>query len=98
VDDRLTAAERSALWDHAAKAVGEATAQIRGLGGADPADAVWAVGDTLHAAAAVLGSRVLRGAGFPESLDLGSAEGTAAPVPPLGPASSAGPGHRSRQH
>jgi hypothetical protein len=208
VEDRFTAAERSAVWDHAAGAVGEASAQVRGFGGADPADAVWAVGDTLHAAAAALGSRVLReaaeaydraarapfgripvstsagsslrraarllaaygsvtsdpsfrpvvlitrlavlveavavfrqtqeratqaasalnaaerlhtagrsyvapatggrlavqrvatlaGSGFPESSHLVSDEGTAAPVPLSGPASSAGPGRRSRHH
>jgi hypothetical protein len=59
-DDRFTAAERSAVWDHAARAVSDATAQVRGLGAADPADAAWATGDTLRAAAAALGSRVLR--------------------------------------
>jgi hypothetical protein len=59
-DDRFTAAERSAIWDAAAKAVSEAAARVRGVDGADSADAVWAAGDTLHAAAAALSSRILR--------------------------------------
>ena len=63
-DDRFTAAERSAAWDHVAQAVDHASAHIRGLlAGDDPgaaADAAWATSDTLHAAAAALGSRILR--------------------------------------
>ena len=63
-DDRFTAAERSAAWDHVAQVVDHASAHIRGLlAGDDPAaaaDAAWATSDTLHAAAAALGSRILR--------------------------------------
>jgi len=61
--DRLTPAERDAIWEHAARAADDATARIRLLAGNDPAaaaDAAWAAGDTLHVAAAALGSRVLR--------------------------------------
>ena len=61
--DPFTAAERNAIWEHAARAADEAAAQIRALAGTDPAaaaDAAWAASDTLHAAAAALGSRVLR--------------------------------------
>ena len=61
--DPFTAAERNALWDHAARSASQAAAQIRALAGTDPAaaaDAAWAASDTLHAAAAALGSRVLR--------------------------------------
>jgi hypothetical protein len=64
-DDPFTAAERSAVWEHAAQAADRAAAQIRMLAGTDPAsaaDAAWATADTLHAAAAALGSRVLRDA------------------------------------
>jgi len=64
-DDPFTAAERSAVWEHAARAADRAAAQIRMLTGTDPAsaaDAAWATADTLHAAAAALGSRVLRDA------------------------------------
>ena len=63
-DDPFTAIERSAAWDHVAQAVDHASAHIRGLlAGDDPgaaADAAWATSDTLHAAAAALGSRILR--------------------------------------
>jgi len=63
-DDRFTAAERSAAWDHVAQVVDHASAHIRSLlAGDDPgaaADAAWATSDTLHAAAAALGSRILR--------------------------------------
>jgi hypothetical protein len=61
--DRFTQAERNAIWEHAARAAADATAQIRLLAGSDPAaaaDAAWAAGDTLHAAAAALGSHILR--------------------------------------
>jgi hypothetical protein len=57
--DLLTAAERNAWWEHAARVAAEAAAQIR----ADPAaaaDAAWAASDTLHVAAAALGSSNLR--------------------------------------
>ena len=59
----LTAEERNAVWDHATRAAADATAQIRNLAWTDPAaaaDAAWATSDTLHVAAAVLGSRILR--------------------------------------
>jgi MobA/VirD2-like, nuclease domain len=58
--DQFTAAERNAIWEHAAQAASRATAEIRHLTGTDPgatADAAWATADTLHAAAAALGSR-----------------------------------------
>jgi hypothetical protein len=63
-EDRFTPAERSATWDHVAQVVDRASAHIRDLlAGDDPgagADAAWATSDTLHAAAAALGSRILR--------------------------------------
>jgi hypothetical protein len=60
--DRFTPAERNAIWEHAARAADDAAAQVRLLAGSDPAadDAAWAAGDTLHVAAAALGSRILR--------------------------------------
>ena len=60
---RVTAAERDAIWDHAGCVAADAAARIRALAGTDPAgavDAAWAASDTLHAAAAALGSRTLR--------------------------------------
>ena len=52
------------MWDHAARTAGEAAEQIRDLTSAgDPAaaaDAAWAAADTLHVAASVLRSRVVR--------------------------------------
>ena len=59
----LTAGERTAVWDHATRAAADAAAQIRAMAWTDPAaagDAAWATSDTLHAAAATLGSRILR--------------------------------------
>ena len=59
----LTAGERNALWEHATRVAADATAQIRNLAWTDPAaaaDAAWATSDTLHVAAATLGSRILR--------------------------------------
>jgi hypothetical protein len=61
--ERLTSGERDAIWEHAAKALSNATTQIRSLTATNPAaaaDAAWAAADTLHVAAAALGSRVLR--------------------------------------
>jgi hypothetical protein len=59
--DQFTAAERNAIWEHAAQAAGRATAEIRHLVGTDPgAAAAWAAADILHAAASVLGSREVR--------------------------------------
>jgi hypothetical protein len=52
-----------AIWEHAARAAEDAAARIRLLAGTDPAaaaDAAWAASDTLHVAAAALGSRILR--------------------------------------
>ena len=59
----LTAEERNAAWDHVTRAAADAAAQIRAMAWTDPeaaADAAWATSDTLHVAAAVLGSRILR--------------------------------------
>ena len=59
----LTAEERNAVWEHATRVAADATVQIRNLARTDPAaaaDAAWATSDTLHVAAAVLGSRILR--------------------------------------
>ena len=62
--DLFTAAERNAVWEHAARAARDASEQIRACAAAgDPdavTDAAWAASDTLHAAAAALGSRVVR--------------------------------------
>ena len=60
---RFTSGERDAIWQQAAKAASGAAAQIRSLAASNPAavaDAAWAAADTLHVAAAALGSRVLR--------------------------------------
>jgi hypothetical protein len=62
-DDRFTATERNAIWEHAARTAAGSAEQIRNLAATDPAaaaDAAWAAADTLHAAAGSLGSRVLR--------------------------------------
>jgi hypothetical protein len=62
VDHGLTPAERNAWWEHTVCAAEQAAAHIRALAGTDPAaaaDAAWAASDTLHVAAAVLGSRIL---------------------------------------
>ena len=59
----LTAGERNAVWEHATRAAADATAQIQALAWTDAAaaaDAAWATSDTLHVAAALLGSRILR--------------------------------------
>ncbi len=59
----LTAEERNAVWEHATRVAADAAAQIRYLAWTNPAaaaDAAWATSDTLHVAAAMLGSRVLR--------------------------------------
>jgi len=58
----LTPEERNAIWEHAARTARDARDQIRAAAG-DPgavSDAVWAASDTLHVAAAALGSRVVR--------------------------------------
>src|SRR5579859_3346622 len=62
-DDPFTAAERGAVWEHTARVADGASGQIRMLAETDPAlaaDAAWAAADTLHMAAAALGSRILR--------------------------------------
>ena len=60
----VTAPDRDALFEHAARVAGQAAAQIRGLARAKPssllAHAAWAASDLLHATAAALGSDVLR--------------------------------------
>jgi hypothetical protein len=59
----LTAGEQKAIWEHAAQVAADATARIRALAGTNPAaaaDAAWAASDTLHMAAAALGSPALR--------------------------------------
>jgi hypothetical protein len=59
----LTAAERNAIWEHAAQTAQNARDQIRAAAAVGDlgsvADAAWAASDTLHSAAA-LGSRVIR--------------------------------------
>jgi hypothetical protein len=61
---QLTPEERAAIWEHASRAAADATGQVLSLAAAgDPAaaaDAAWAAGDTMHAAAAALGSRMVR--------------------------------------
>lgn len=62
-DAPFTAAERNAIWEHAARTARNARRQIRHLAATDPAaasDAAYAASDTLHAAASALGSRVVR--------------------------------------
>ena len=62
LDDRLTAEERNAIWEHAARTARDARDQIRAAA-SDPgavSDAAWAASDTLNVAAAALGSRVVR--------------------------------------
>jgi hypothetical protein len=62
-DIRLTHAERAALFEHAARAAENATANIRAFGATSPgaaADAAQAAADMLHVAAAMLRSRPLR--------------------------------------
>jgi hypothetical protein len=59
----LTANDQQAVWEYAAGVAADAAARIRVLAGTDPAaaaDAAWAASDTLHVAAATLGSPGLR--------------------------------------
>jgi HPt (histidine-containing phosphotransfer) domain-containing protein len=60
----LTAAEADALWDYAARTTADATDRIRYCSATGnpvaAADAAYAASDTLHVAAAALGSRALR--------------------------------------
>jgi len=63
-DGRFSPGERAAIWEHAARATADAAEQIRHLTAtgqpAAAADAAWAAGDVLHAAASALRSRVVR--------------------------------------
>jgi hypothetical protein len=62
---RFTAAERNAIFEHAARQAGAAAQHIRCAARGDPgaaADAAWAAADTLHVAARALGSPALRAA------------------------------------
>ena len=82
----LTAAERNAAWDHATRAAADAAAHIRAMARTHPAaaaDAAWATSDTLHVAAAMLGSRVLRQAA--DAYDR-AARAPYAHIPPTSPA------------
>ena len=60
----LTAAEQNAIWQHAARTAQNARDQIRSAAAVGDlgsvTDAAWAASDTLHSAAAALGSRVIR--------------------------------------
>jgi hypothetical protein len=60
----LTADERNAIWQHAARTAQNARDQIRAAAAVGDlgsvTDAAWAASDTLHSAAAVLGNRVVR--------------------------------------
>jgi hypothetical protein len=59
----LTAAERAAAWDRALGAVDAAATHVREMAAGSPdgaADAAWAASATMHAAASMLKSRVLR--------------------------------------
>jgi hypothetical protein len=59
----FTPAERSAVYEHAARTAHDAAQQIRHHAATDPgaaADAAWAAADTLHAAASALGNPELR--------------------------------------
>jgi hypothetical protein len=63
-DSPLTPGEADALWEYAARTVADATARIRFFTATGnptaAADAAYAASDTLHTAAAALGSRTLR--------------------------------------
>ena len=83
----LTAEERSAVWEHVTRIAADATAQIRNLARMDPAaaaDAAWATSDTLHVAAAMLGSRVLRQAADAYDRAARSPYGRIPPPSPVG--------------
>jgi MobA/VirD2-like, nuclease domain len=83
----LTAQERNALWEHATWIAADATAQIRRLAWTDPVaatDAAWATSDTLHVAAAMLGSRILRQAADAYDRAARSPYGRIPPPSPVG--------------
>ena len=92
---RLTAEERNTIWDHATRVAADAAAQIRTLAWTDPAaaaDAAWATSDTLHVAAAVLGSRILRQAADAYDRAARAPYGRIPPPPRLGTGSARPPG------
>jgi hypothetical protein len=83
----LTAEERNAIWEHATQIAADAAAQIRALAWIDPAaaaDAAWATSDTLHVAAAMLGSRILRQAADAYDRAARSPYGRIPPPSPVG--------------
>ncbi|HEV2259749.1 MAG TPA: hypothetical protein VGS06_42105 [Streptosporangiaceae bacterium] len=83
----LTAQERNAIWEDAARTAADAAAQIRTLTGTNPAaaaDAAWATSDTLHVAAAMLGSRILRQAADAYDRAARSPYGRIPPPSPVG--------------
>jgi len=83
----LTAEERNALWDHVGRIAADVTAQIRARAWTDPAaaaDAAWAASGTLHVAAAILGSRVLRQAADAYDRAARSPYGSVPPPTPAG--------------
>ena len=83
----LTAEERNAVWEHATRVAADAAAQIRNLAWTDPAaaaDAAWATSDTLHVAAAMLGSRILRQAADAYDRAARSPHGRIPPPTPAG--------------
>ena len=83
----LTAEERNAVWEHATRVAAGAAAQIRNLAWTDPAaaaDAAWATSDTLHVAAAMLGSRILRQAADAYDRAARSPHGRIPPPTPAG--------------
>ena len=87
VHPNLTAKERNAVWEHATRVAADATAQIRALAGTHPgaaADAAWATSDTLHVAAAMLGSRILRQAADAYDRAARSPHGRIPPPTPAG--------------
>jgi hypothetical protein len=91
----LTAEQRNALWEHVTLAAADATAQIRNLARTNPAaaaDAAWATSDTLHAAAAMLGSRILRQAADAYDRAARSPYGRIPPPSPAGTGSARPPG------
>jgi hypothetical protein len=62
-EETFTSQERNAFWEYAAQTAADASARIRSHAATSPAasaDAAWAAADTMHAAAAALGSRTLR--------------------------------------
>jgi len=84
---QLTPEERNAVWDHATRTVADAAVQIRAMAWTDPAaaaDAAWATSDTLHVAAAILGSHILRQAADAYDRAARSPHGRIPPPSPAG--------------